>query len=65
MLPRNRDNMIAWIAARCDGPHYGEVLEFAFAKEKLVYGPAQVGPRIDQDTTFPSSSRCGIKWGLA
>jgi uncharacterized membrane protein (UPF0182 family) len=52
MVPRNRDNMIAWVAARCDGPHYGEVLEFAFPKEKLVYGPAQVEARIDQDTTI-------------
>lgn len=52
MVPRNRDNMIAWVAARCDGTHYGEVLEFAFSKEKLVYGPAQVEARIDQDTTI-------------
>jgi uncharacterized membrane protein (UPF0182 family) len=52
MTPRNRDNMIAWLAARCDGPHTGEVLEFAFPKEKLVYGPAQVEARIDQDTTI-------------
>ena len=52
MVPRNRDNMIAWLAARCDGDHYGEVLEFAFPKEKLVYGPAQIEARIDQDTTI-------------
>jgi uncharacterized membrane protein (UPF0182 family) len=52
MVPRNRDNMIAWLAARYDGPHAGEVLEFAFPKEKLVYGPAQVEARIDQDTTI-------------
>jgi uncharacterized membrane protein (UPF0182 family) len=44
--------MIAWLAARCDGAHYGEVLEFAFPKEKLVYGPAQIEARIDQDTTI-------------
>jgi uncharacterized membrane protein (UPF0182 family) len=52
MVPRNRDNMIAWLAARCDGTSYGEVLEFAFPKEKLVYGPAQIEARIDQDTTI-------------
>jgi uncharacterized membrane protein (UPF0182 family) len=52
MVPNNRDNMIAWLAARCDGAHYGEVLEFAFSKEKLVYGPAQIEARIDQDTTI-------------
>jgi hypothetical protein len=27
-------------------------LEFAFPKEKLVYGPAQIEARIDQDTTI-------------
>ena len=52
MVPNNRDNMIAWLAARCDGAHYGEVLEFAFSKDKLVYGPAQIEARIDQDTTI-------------
>jgi hypothetical protein len=52
MVPNNRDNMIAWLAARCDGSHYGEVLEFAFPKEKLVFGPAQIEARIDQDTTI-------------
>jgi hypothetical protein len=52
MVPNNRDNMIAWLAARCDSNYYGEVLEFAFPKEKLVYGPAQIEARIDQDTTI-------------
>src|ERR1043166_9094448 len=44
--------MIAWLAARCDGDHYGEAVEFAFPKESLVYGPAQIEARIDQDTTI-------------
>lgn len=52
MTPSKRDNMIAWLAARCDGEHYGEVVEFAFPKDKLVYGPAQIEARIDQDTTI-------------
>jgi hypothetical protein len=52
MVPNNRDNMIAWLAARCDGVNYGKVIEFAFSKEKLVYGPAQIEARIDQDTTI-------------
>jgi uncharacterized membrane protein (UPF0182 family) len=50
VVPNNRDNMIAWPAARCDGPAYGTVIEFAFPKEKLLFGPAQVEARIDQDT---------------
>lgn len=52
MVPNNRDNMIAWLAARCDGEHYGKVIEFTFPKEKLIYGPAQIEARIDQDTTI-------------
>jgi uncharacterized membrane protein (UPF0182 family) len=28
------------------------VIEFAFPKEKLIYGPAQIEARIDQDTTI-------------
>jgi uncharacterized protein len=52
MVPNNRDNMIAWLAARCDGSNYGNVIEFAFSKDKLMYGPAQVEARIDQDTTI-------------
>ena len=52
MVPNTRDNMIAWLAARCDGPSYGSVIEFAFPKEKLVFGPAQIEARIDQDTTI-------------
>lgn len=52
MVPRNRDNMIAWLAARCDGSSYGTLIEYAFSKEKLIYGPAQIEARIDQDTTI-------------
>lgn len=47
--PARKDNMIAWMAARCDGPNYGKVLVFAFPKQKLVYGPQQIESRIDQD----------------
>src|SRR5262249_59710947 len=52
MLPTNRSNMVAWLAARCDPPHYGELVEYAFPKERLVYGPQQIEARIDQDTTI-------------
>ena len=47
--PARKDNMIAWMAARCDEPNYGKVLVFAFPKQKLVYGPRQIESRIDQD----------------
>ena len=48
--PSKRDNMIAWFAARSDGPAYGKLLAYAFPKAKLVYGPRQIDARIDQDS---------------
>jgi uncharacterized membrane protein (UPF0182 family) len=50
--PQNRDNMIAWLAARCDFPDYGKMLFYELPKEKLIYGPNQVGAMIDQNTTI-------------
>jgi len=50
LTPNNKDNMIAWMAARCDGGHYGELLVYKFPKEKLIYGPSQIEARINQDT---------------
>jgi hypothetical protein len=52
MTPSNRSNMVAWLAARCDPPAYGELVEYEFPKERLVYGPQQIEARIDQDTTI-------------
>jgi uncharacterized membrane protein (UPF0182 family) len=50
MVPSRRDNMIAWLAARCDGPDYGKMIVYEFPKEKLVYGPFQIEARINQNT---------------
>jgi uncharacterized protein len=47
--PAKKDNMIAWMAARCDVPNYGKVLVFTFPKQRLIYGPQQIESRIDQD----------------
>lgn len=47
--PSKKDNMSAWMAARCDPPQYGEVVVYIFPKQKLVYGPRQIEARIDQD----------------
>jgi len=47
--PATRDNMIAWLAARSDGADYGKLLLYKFPKDRLVYGPAQIDARIDQD----------------
>jgi hypothetical protein len=48
--PQNRDNMIAWLAARCDFPDYGKMLFYELPKEKLIYGPNQISAMIDQST---------------
>ncbi len=47
--PAKRENMIAWLAARCDEPNYGKLLVFDFPKQQLVYGPSQIESRINQD----------------
>lgn len=46
--PTGRDNMIAWIAARCDGEHYGDLIVKRFSKRTLIYGPNQVSALINQ-----------------
>jgi uncharacterized protein len=50
MVPSKRENMIAWLAARCDLPDYGKLIVYEFPKEKLVYGPFQIEARINQNT---------------
>ncbi len=58
--PARKDNMIAWMAARCDDPNYGKVLVFTFPKQKLIYGPQQIESRIDQE---PAISQQLTLWG--
>ncbi|GIW08455.1 MAG: UPF0182 protein [Dehalococcoidia bacterium] len=52
--PNRRDNMIAWIAARSDGDQYGKLVAIRFPKDRLVFGPAQIGARINQDPVISS-----------
>lgn len=47
--PNNKDNMVAWMSARCDGDNYGKLLVYTFPKKKLIFGPMQIEARIDQD----------------
>jgi hypothetical protein len=47
--PVNRDNMIAWMAARSDGQNYGKLRLYEFPKQELVYGPFQIEARINQN----------------
>jgi uncharacterized membrane protein (UPF0182 family) len=58
--PARKQNMIAWMAARCDAPNYGKVMVFTFPKQKLIYGPQQIESRIDQD---PTISQMLTLWG--
>jgi uncharacterized protein len=52
MSPSQRENMIAWMAARCDPPDYGKLIVYEFPKDKLVYGPFQIEARINQNTSI-------------
>jgi len=47
--PANRNNLIGWIAGRCDGEAYGTSIVYDFPKTRLVDGPQQIEARIDQN----------------
>lgn len=47
--PAQRNNLIAWLAARSDGDEYGKMLLYVFPKQELVFGPEQIEARINQD----------------
>lgn len=47
--PRNKDNMIGLMVARCDGPHLGELHFLQLSKQELIFGPMQIEARINQD----------------
>ena len=48
--PRGKDNLASWMVARNDGEHYGKLVVYRFPKQSLVFGPAQIVNRINQDT---------------
>ncbi len=60
--PVNKDNMIAWMAARSNGSDYGKLLLYEFPKQKLVFGPRQIEARIDQT---PQISQQFTLWSQA
>ena len=47
--PAKKDNMVGWMAGRCDGQEYGRLLVYTFPKDRLVFGPNQVEARINQN----------------
>ncbi|MDR3331768.1 MAG: UPF0182 family protein [Synergistaceae bacterium] len=53
-MPFGRNNLIGWIAGRCDAEHYGELVVYQFPKQELLFGPAQIEALIDQNTSISS-----------
>ncbi len=47
--PKRKANLAAWMVARNDGKHRGELVVYRFPKDRLVFGPQQVMNRINQD----------------
>lgn len=52
--PSGRNNMIGWMAGRCDGDAYGSLLVYNFPKSRLIDGPMQIEARIDQNAQLSS-----------
>jgi len=46
--PQGKQNMVAWLVARCDPPHYGELILYQLPKGTNTYGPMQIEARIGQ-----------------
>jgi uncharacterized membrane protein (UPF0182 family) len=47
--PRNKNNLIGLMAARCDGAHLGELVVLQLSKQQLIPGPMNVSASINQD----------------
>ncbi|NLY74721.1 MAG: UPF0182 family protein, partial [Firmicutes bacterium] len=67
--PRNKQNLIAWLIARCDGPNYGELILYTLPKDQNIYGPEQIDSRINQDETISqlitlwNQQQSNVIWG--
>jgi uncharacterized membrane protein (UPF0182 family) len=44
-----KKNLVGWLIARNDGPHYGELLSYHLPSDPQVDGPSQVEARIEND----------------
>jgi uncharacterized protein len=45
--PNSRNNMIGWMAGRCDGENYGKLLVYKFPHTRTIEGTLQVEAKID------------------
>ncbi|MAH57470.1 MAG: hypothetical protein CMN91_03375 [Synechococcus sp. ARS1019] len=62
LTPQARPNLNAWLAARNDGDHYGELLQIEFPRDQPILGPEQIQALINQDPAI--SQRFGL-WDRA
>jgi uncharacterized membrane protein (UPF0182 family) len=50
--PRNKQNLIGLMVARCDGAHLGELVFLDLPKQEVIAGPLQIDALINQDQTI-------------
>jgi uncharacterized protein len=48
--PVRRDNLAAWMVARNDGEHYGQLIVYRVPRQSLVFGPQQIINLLNQST---------------
>ena len=58
--PYGKNNMTAFMVAKCDPINYGELKLYSLPKDKLSYGPLQIEAKIDQE---PEISKQLTLWG--
>jgi uncharacterized membrane protein (UPF0182 family) len=49
---REKQNILGWMCARCDGDNYGQLVLYRFAQSTSVEGPSQVIALANADTTI-------------
>ena len=47
--PAEKTNMVAWIAARNDPAHYGDLIAYELPRQELIVGPMQIEGFINQE----------------
>jgi uncharacterized protein len=50
--PRNKQNLIGLMAARCDGEHLGELVFLQLPKQEIIPGPLQIEALLNQDNVI-------------
>lgn len=52
--PAKKQKMASWLAVRNSPETYGQMINFIFPRNQLVFGPMQIEARIDQDSEISS-----------